>query len=138
MDATQTKVTQADVDSAIAKVDYVVLPDGRTTIALLTLDNGFTVRGESACVVLEEFDQAKGEHYALEDAKKWVWRFLGFRLADLRRAETSFKNWQQQNLASHDFQRYSNDQGIGMCSRCGTSELAGKQRSCSGVLEQAK
>jgi len=84
MDASQAKVTLADVEAAIAKVEYVVLPDGRTTIALLTLDNGFTVRGESACVVAAEFNQSLGEQYALNDAKTQVWRFLGFRLADLR------------------------------------------------------
>lgn len=84
MDHTQPKVAKEDVEAAIAKVEYVVLPDGRTTIALITMDNGFTVRGESACVLESEFDAALGERYALEDAKRQVWRFLGFRLADMR------------------------------------------------------
>ena len=76
------RVTEADVAAAIVKTEYVVLPDGRTTIAMLTLDNGFTVRGESSCVCVENFDYAKGEHYALEKAKDEVWQLLGFRLAD--------------------------------------------------------
>jgi hypothetical protein len=84
MDYTQPKVTKEDVEAAIERVEYVVLPDGRTTIALCFLDNGFTVRGESACVVLAEFDAELGQRYALEDAKSQVWRFLGFRLADLK------------------------------------------------------
>lgn len=76
------KVTQAGVDAAIKSVDYVVLPDGRTTIAMLTLDNGFTVRGESSCVCKENFREDLGQQYALENAKNQVWRLLGFRLAD--------------------------------------------------------
>lgn len=76
------RVTEAEVAAAIVKTDYVVLPDGRTTIAMLTLDNGFTVRGESSCVCIENFDAAKGQHYALEKAKDEVWKLLGFRLAD--------------------------------------------------------
>lgn len=126
MDHTQPKVTKEDVEAAIERVEYVVLPDGRTTIALCFLDNGFTVRGESACVVLAEFDAELGQRYALEDAKSQVWRFLGFRLADLKAIEAK----KQKNLESHDFQLYSNSQGIAMCSRCGTSELGGKKRSC--------
>lgn len=75
-------VTPEDVEAAIKSVEYVVLPDGRTTIALITLDNGFTVRGESACVDKANFDKAKGETYALSDAKRKIWPLLGFRLAD--------------------------------------------------------
>lgn len=130
MDASQPKVTQGDVDASIERVDYVVLPDGRTTIALVYLDNGFTVRGESACVVAAEFDQTTGEHYALEDAKKQVWRFLGFRLAELKHAAAVL----DRNLQSHDFQLFSNSQGIKMCSRCGCSEISGKKYDCDAFI----
>lgn len=77
------KVTEQDVLAAICKQpEYVVLPDGRTTICILTLDNGYTVRGESSCVSAENFNQSLGESYAYEDAKRKVWPLLGFRLAD--------------------------------------------------------
>ena len=75
-------VTIEEVNAAIKKVEYTVLQDGRTTIALVTLDNGFTVRGESSCVVKEKFDQKLGQHYALTRAKDSVWAYLGFRLAE--------------------------------------------------------
>ena len=78
----KNRVTQEDVDAAITKVEYTVLPDQRTTICLLTLDNGYTVRGESSCVAVENFDKALGEEYALKDAKSKVWPLLVFRLAD--------------------------------------------------------
>ena len=76
------KVTIEDVENAVKKDDYIVLPDERTTICMLTLYNGFTVRGESSCVCRENFDTALGQKYAREDAVKKVWPLLGFRLAD--------------------------------------------------------
>lgn len=76
------KVTPEDIEAAIMKVDYTVLQDGRTTICLLTLDNGFTVHGESICASISVFDPVKGQEIALRNAKEQVWKFLGFRLAD--------------------------------------------------------
>ena len=76
------KVTLEDVEKAIKSDVYVVLPDERTTICMLILDNGFTVRGESSCVCRENFDNALGQKYAREDAVRKVWPLLGFRLAD--------------------------------------------------------
>lgn len=76
------RVTQEDVQNAIREVMYVVLPDGRTTICMLTLDNGFTVRGESSCVCAENFDPDIGQSIAYKDAQNKVWPLLGFRLAD--------------------------------------------------------
>ena len=79
---THPKVTEQDLDQAIKDAQYVVLPDGRTTICILTLDNGFTVRGESSCVSKENFDAEIGQKYAFADARRKVWPLLGFRLAD--------------------------------------------------------
>lgn len=76
------RITEADVVAAISKVDYTLLPDGRTTVCTLTLDNGFTVRGESSCVCAENFDEQKGKDIALANARGEMWKFLGFRLAD--------------------------------------------------------
>lgn len=81
------KVTLNDVNDAIQGAEYTVLPDGRTTICTLTLDNGYTVRGESSCVCIENFDPAMGRDIALEDARRKVWPLLGFRLADRLMAE---------------------------------------------------
>ena len=76
------RVTEEDVDRAISQSAYVVLPDQRTTICMLTLDNGFTVRGESSCVCAENFDEEIGRKYAFKNARDKVWQLLGFRLAD--------------------------------------------------------
>ena len=76
------RVTEQDVDAAIRGAAYTVLPDQRTTICTLTLDNGYTVRGEASCVCIETFDRALGEQYSFLDARRKVWPLLGFRLAD--------------------------------------------------------
>lgn len=86
MDANSKKVEHEDIDAAIASVEYVLLPDGVTTIADVTLDNGFTVRGESSPAVPGEFDRAQGEVYAMLNARTQIRRHLAFRLADLRMA----------------------------------------------------
>ena len=79
---TKTKVTQEDVDAAIKAESYIVLPNGRTTVCQLTLDNGFTVEGSSACVSQDNFDLMLGRSIARESAVEKVWPLLGFRLAD--------------------------------------------------------
>lgn len=81
------RVTLEDVDASIIEADYIVLPDGRTTICMLTLDNGFTVRGESSCVCVENFDDQMGRSIAYKAAQDKVWPLLGFRLADKLKAE---------------------------------------------------
>ncbi len=77
------RVHPRDVDAAIRKAEYVLLPDMRTTICLLTLDNGFTIRGEASCVDVANYNEATGQQIALQNARDKVWQFLGFRLADL-------------------------------------------------------
>ena len=80
--ATAPQVTIQQVNAAICYETYTVLPNGRTTICQLTLDNGFTVEGSSACVSIENFDPAKGNKYSRERAVEKVWQILGFRLCD--------------------------------------------------------
>lgn len=79
------KVTIADVEAAIVKETYTVLPNGRTTVCQLTLidngDSGFTVEGQSACVSIANFDQKLGEKMARERALDEVWKLLGFHVA---------------------------------------------------------
>lgn len=79
---TGPKVTVDDVNRAIVSETYTVLPNGRTTVCQLTLDNGFTVEGSSACVSIENFNAEIGNKFARERAVDKVWQLLGFRLAD--------------------------------------------------------
>ena len=84
---TPTKVTREHLGMRIASADYVVMPDGRTTVCQLTMQNGFTVRGESSCVSIENFNKELGEKYAYEKAFDSAWAFEGYLLAELRHRE---------------------------------------------------
>lgn len=84
---TPTKVTREHLGMRIASADYVVMPDGRTTVCQLTMQNGFTVRGESSCVSVENFNKELGEKYAYEKAFDAAWAFEGYLLAELRHRE---------------------------------------------------
>jgi len=50
------------------------------TICVLTLKNGFTVTGESACASPENFDAEIGAKIARENAKQKVWALEGYLL----------------------------------------------------------
>lgn len=76
------RVTPQDLLDAVVGETFTLLPDGRTTICQLTLYNGFTVYGSSACVAIENYDQALGEKYSKEKAFDRVWEVLGAILAD--------------------------------------------------------
>jgi len=76
------RVTPEQIEAAIVGETFTVLPNGRTTVCQLTLDNGFTVEGLSACVSVENFDAAIGNRIARENAVSQVWQLLGFRLQD--------------------------------------------------------
>lgn len=76
------KVTDEEVANAIVEESYTVLPDGKTTVCQLTLDNGFTVEGMSACVSPQNFDPVKGNRYSRQRALDKVWLLLGFRLQE--------------------------------------------------------
>jgi molybdopterin/thiamine biosynthesis adenylyltransferase len=50
----------------------------KTTVAVLTLSNGFEVVGTSACVNPENFDKELGDKYSLIDALDKLDEFNGF------------------------------------------------------------
>ena len=52
------------------------------TFCVLTLKNGFTVTGESACASLENFNYEIGKKIARENAKNKIWALLGFMLKE--------------------------------------------------------
>ncbi len=78
------KVQASDIQAKIKSTTYTLLPDGRTTVCQITLKNGFTVNGSSACVVKEEYNQALGEKYAFEKAFDNIWELEGYLLAEKR------------------------------------------------------
>lgn len=75
--------TVDDALVAIAAINYVLLPDGRTTVCQLTMDNGFTVTGQSVCAPTTTFSAGIGEALAFEQARDRVLELLHFRAADV-------------------------------------------------------
>jgi len=76
---TSPRVTPEHIDSVIDKVEYHKLTDV-LTVCVITLMNGFTVTGESACASPENFDEEIGKHIAYEMAKGKVWLLEGYLL----------------------------------------------------------
>jgi len=77
---TAPRITPADIEAAVLAVQYHVFPGTQLTVACVTLQNGFTVTGESACADPANFDAEIGERIALAAAKQKIWPLLGYTL----------------------------------------------------------
>lgn len=78
------KVTKESIEAKIAKVDYLVLPDSTVTLCNITLKNGYSVRGESACVDPRNFNVEIGKGLAYKQAFDKLWPLEGYLLAERR------------------------------------------------------
>ena len=74
------RVTEDMINSAIESTQFTRFTD-TVTLCNITLKNGFSVRGESACVNAANYNQTIGEEYAQKDAFKKLWPLFGFWLA---------------------------------------------------------
>ena len=99
---TAPRVTPADVEANIVQEAYFTAEDGACgasinqglgrafvtrdhpwallTFCVLTLSNGFTVTGESACASPENFDAEIGRKVARENAVQKIWPLMGYSL----------------------------------------------------------
>lgn len=77
---TAPRVTPADVKAAVRSAEY--LRHGLLTICILTLQNGFTVTGESACASPENFNEEIGKQIAHTNAQAKIWPLLGYALRE--------------------------------------------------------
>ncbi len=77
---TAPRVTPQRVDEVITGEDYHVFPGTTLTVCCLTLANGFTVTGESACASPENFDTELGRKIARDNAKQKIWALEGYAL----------------------------------------------------------
>jgi len=101
---TAPRVTPADIDANIASAHYFTAKDGvigdlftsglidepnghnlppalpLLTFCVLTLRNGFTVTGESACASPENFDAGIGRKIARDNAVQKIWPLMGYAL----------------------------------------------------------
>ena len=74
------RLTPTLIDACVAGVDYHVFPTTQLTVCCITLKNGFTVTGESACASPKNFDKGIGESIAFRNAKDKIWALEGYLL----------------------------------------------------------
>lgn len=74
------RITPTDIENAIASEQYHVFANSTFTACLLTLKNGYTVIGESACASPENFNIEIGRKIARENAKNKIWALEGYLL----------------------------------------------------------
>ena len=77
---TAPRLTPELIDEAISDEDYHVFEGSQLTVCCLTLKNGFTVTGESACVSPENFDAELGRKIARNNARDKIWALEGYLL----------------------------------------------------------
>lgn len=73
-------LTLEDIEAVIVKKEFMQVMATTLTICVLTLENGFTVTGESACVDPNNFDKDIGEKIAYENAREKIWQLEGYLL----------------------------------------------------------
>lgn len=91
------RITPDYIDSKIKAVRFInggVAPDyyaddykdncgaSCLTICILSLENGFTVTGESACASPENFDEKMGREIAYKNAREKIWQLEGYLLKE--------------------------------------------------------
>lgn len=74
------RVTPELVDSKIVDEYYHIVPGTTLTICVLTLENGFTVTGESAAASIENFDENIGRNIAKGNARDKIFALEGYLL----------------------------------------------------------
>jgi len=79
---TAPRITPEDIENQIEKEQYHVFDGTTFTSCLLTLRNGFTVHGESACASPENFDAELGRRIARDNAKGKIWMLEGYLLRE--------------------------------------------------------
>src|SRR5574343_848020 len=91
------RLTPEYIDSKIKGIEYILARDvckrdngveifdapaslQTLTFCVLTLENGFTVTGESACASPENFDAEIGKKIAFQNAREKIWLLEGYLL----------------------------------------------------------
>jgi len=77
---TAPRLTPELIDSVIKDEDYHVFEKTCLTVCCLTLQNGFTVTGESECASPENFNAELGRKIARENARNKIWMLEGYLL----------------------------------------------------------
>lgn len=80
---TPNRVALSDVEAKISNVEYInPSTSPQLTIAVVKLNNGFVVLGESAPADPVNFNAELGQKFALENATRKIWPLMGFALCE--------------------------------------------------------
>ena len=77
---TAPRVTPDQLEQVIVSEQFHVFDGTTFTACLLTLKNGYTVLGESACASPENFNAELGRKIARDNAKNKIWALEGYLL----------------------------------------------------------
>ncbi len=72
------RVTESQILDNIAETRYIV--DGVTTLAIVTMKNGFKIVGTASPASPENFNADIGQTYAFKDALRQAWPLEGYLL----------------------------------------------------------
>ena len=76
------RITPDHLETVITSEQYHIFPNTTFTACLLTLKNGYTVLGESACASPENFNAALGRKIARSNAVNKIWALEGYLLKE--------------------------------------------------------
>jgi hypothetical protein len=74
------RLSPEKINAVIMDETFTMLPSGKCMVCEISLENGFTVRGESACVDKRNFDMEIGRKISREDARRKIWGFEAYLL----------------------------------------------------------
>ena len=77
---TAPRVTPERLEQVIVSEQYHVFDGSTLTVCVLTLRNGYTVVGESACVDPANFNAELGRKISRDNAKNKIWTLEGYLL----------------------------------------------------------
>ena len=76
------RLTPEIIDGMVREAEYHVFVGSCLTVCCMTLKNGFTVTGESACAHPENFNAEIGERIAYQNARNKIWMLEGYLLKE--------------------------------------------------------
>ncbi len=126
------RLTPESIDSVIVSEDYHVFDSSCLTVCCLTLKNGFTVSGESACASPENFNKELGQKIAKENARNKIWMLEGYLLKQKLFSEPS--NYQERVIKEKDELQEKIDKLKGFIDSDSIKKL--DDANCHALLEQ--
>ncbi len=98
------RLTPDIIDSLIKEKAFHKLTDV-LTVCVLTLQNGFTVTGESACASPANYNQQIGEDIAFTNARDKIWPLAGYALKQKLYEETLWSQIENTTKNYVDYQK---------------------------------